>query len=75
MSDHKRVVDPGCYEIQVPAKVFLSCFFIGPDALVAQLADYPPGHIIAETTGINEVIPRFRHVESCAFEGDDRPDF
>jgi len=51
MSDHKSVVDIGCFEIQIPSEGFLAGLFISSQASLAKLADWPRGYIISDVQG------------------------
>jgi hypothetical protein len=70
--DHQRVSRTIHFKIQIPAKVFLTGLFISCDALFPQFADQPHCDIVSETARIDEIVLRLSHVESCAFECDNR---
>jgi len=75
MAYNKAVTETSYSKVQIPAEIFLTGLVIRFYALFTQFVDQPVRNIVSITVRINEIILRLGHVESLAFESDDRSDF
>lgn len=73
MSNHKRMRDALRLKIEIPSEIFLTRVFVTLYALLVELPDYPPSHIVPETAWVDEIVFWVGHVKGTALKGDNRP--